>query len=60
MIKDEKVFFVGNDCGDQVVSYCLVVGDVLFLSWGYEQINVDYYQVMWVVGYWLVEIRKIV
>lgn len=37
----------------------LVVGDVLVSSWGYEQTNVDYYQVTRVVSAQMVEIRPI-
>lgn len=37
----------------------LVVGDVLRSSWGYEQTNVDYYEVTAVVGKHTVEIREI-
>jgi len=37
----------------------LVVGDVLVNSWGYEQTNVDYYQVTALVGKQSVEIRAI-
>lgn len=37
----------------------LVVGDVLVSSWGYEQTNYDYYQVIRLVGARSVEIRKI-
>lgn len=37
----------------------LKVGDILVSTWGYEQTNVDYYQVIRVVGRVTVEIRKI-
>lgn len=37
----------------------LVVGDVLVNSWGYEQTNVDYYQVTSLIGKSSVEIRPI-
>lgn len=37
----------------------LAVGDVLVSSWGYEQTNYDYYQVIRLVGARSVEIRKI-
>jgi hypothetical protein len=37
----------------------LVVGDVLRSSWGYDQTNIDYYQVTAVVGAQMVEIREI-
>ena len=37
----------------------LVVGDVLVDSWGYEQTNVDYYQVVGLVGKASVKIRAI-
>lgn len=37
----------------------LQVGDVLRSSWGYEQTNIDYYQVTKVIGTQMVEIREI-
>lgn len=37
----------------------LVVGDVLVCSWGYEQTNVDYFQVIKMVGKASVEVRPI-
>lgn len=37
----------------------LAVGDVLSSSWGYEQTNIDYYEVTAVVGLHTVEIREI-
>lgn len=37
----------------------LKVGDVLASSWGYEQTNVDYYQVVGLVGLQSVEVRPI-
>ena len=37
----------------------LEVGDVLYSSWGYEQTNIDYYQVTRLVGKKSVEIRQI-
>jgi len=37
----------------------LDVGDVLRCSWGYEQTNIDYYEVTALVGARMVEIRKI-
>ena len=37
----------------------LTVGDVLCCRWGYDQTNVDYYQVTKLVGKTMVEIRKI-
>ena len=37
----------------------LAVGDVLKASWGYDQTNVDYYQVTALVGATMVEIRQI-
>lgn len=37
----------------------LVVGDILVSSWGYEQTNVDFYQVTKIVGKRTVEIREI-
>ena len=37
----------------------LSVGDVLCCQWGYDQTNVDYYQVVKLIGKTMVEIRKI-
>ncbi|MXY15156.1 MAG: hypothetical protein F4X94_01430 [Dehalococcoidia bacterium] len=37
----------------------LDVGDVLHTSWGYEQTNVDYYQVTSLIGKTMVELREI-
>jgi hypothetical protein len=37
----------------------LEVGDVLRSSWGYEQTNIDYYEVTALVGSQMVEVRKI-
>lgn len=37
----------------------LKVGDVLVSSWGYEQTNIDFYEVTKVIGRVMVEIRKI-
>lgn len=37
----------------------LAVGDILVASWGYEQTNVDYYQVTRLVGRYFVEIREL-
>ena len=39
--------------------HSLVAGQVLVASWGYDQTNVDYYQVTRVVGSRTVEVRKI-
>ena len=37
----------------------LTVGDVLRREWGYDQTNVDYYQVTALIGRTMVEIRRI-
>lgn len=37
----------------------LKVGDVLYSSWGYEQTNIDFYQVVGLVGKRTLELRKI-
>lgn len=37
----------------------LDVGDVLVAVWGYEQTNIDYYQVTGLIGKTMVEVRKI-
>lgn len=39
--------------------HALQVGDVLRSSWGYDQTNVDYYQVTALIGSTMVEYRKI-
>ena len=39
--------------------HTLKVGDILYTSWGYDQTNIDYYQVTRVPGPMSVEIRKI-
>lgn len=43
----------------RAAGHALKVGDVLESSWGYEQTNVDYYEVTRLVGAQSVEIRKI-
>lgn len=40
-------------------SHSLEVGTVLYSSWGYDQTNIDYYEVVKVVGKSTVEIREI-
>ncbi len=37
----------------------LVVGDILSCSWGYDQTNVDFYQVTALIGTSMVEVREI-
>lgn len=37
----------------------LEIGDVLYSSWGYDQTNIDYYQVVELVGKTMVSVRKI-
>jgi hypothetical protein len=39
--------------------HTLKVGDILYTSWGYDQTNIDYYQVTAVVGKKSVKIRQI-
>lgn len=39
--------------------HTLKVGDILYTSWGYDQTNIDYYQVTEVVGKKSVKIRQI-
>jgi len=41
------------------VVHNLNVNDVLYSSWGYEQTNVDFYQVIKLVGKTMVEIQEI-
>lgn len=43
----------------RAAGHALKVGDVLESSWGYDQTNIDYYQVTKLVGAQSVEIRKI-
>ena len=44
---------------DEGVKHLLKIGDVLRSSWGYEQTNIDYYQVTAYKGKCTVEIREI-
>lgn len=37
----------------------LAVGDVLYASWGYDQTNVDYFEVTSLIGSTMVEVRQI-
>jgi hypothetical protein len=37
----------------------LEIGDILYSSWGYDQTNIDYYQVTALIGEHMVEIREI-
>jgi len=39
--------------------HTLKVGDILYTSWGYEQTNIDWYQVTKLIGTRMVEIREI-
>ena len=39
--------------------HALVVGDVLRSSWGYDQTNIDYYEVTRLIGSQMVEVREI-
>lgn len=43
----------------RAVGHKLQAGDVLRCSWGYEQTNIDYYEVTRLIGKRMVEIRKI-
>ena len=40
------------------VRHGLKVGDILYSSWGYDQTNVDFYEVVALVGTTMVEIRE--
>tara|TARA_R100000789_G_C3008975_1_gene150804 strand:- start:365 stop:958 length:594 start_codon:yes stop_codon:yes gene_type:complete len=40
-------------------NHTLKVGDILYTSWGYDQTNIDYYQVTGIVGTKMVKIRQI-
>lgn len=44
---------------DRAKPHPLKVGDILYSSWGYDQTNIDFYQVTRVVGAHTVELRKI-
>ena len=44
---------------DRSKPHTLKVGDILYTSWGYDQTNVDFYQVVEVVGKCTVVIREI-
>jgi hypothetical protein len=39
--------------------HTIKVGDIMYTSWGYEQTNVDWYQVTKLIGSRMVELRKI-
>jgi len=41
------------------IQHQLLVHDILVASWGYDQTNIDYYQVTKLIGAQTVEIRKI-
>lgn len=41
------------------IQHQLLVHDILMASWGYDQTNIDYYQVTKLIGAQTVEIRKI-
>lgn len=43
----------------RMAAHSLVLGDILRATWGYDQTNVDYYEVVRVVGPRQVEIREI-
>jgi hypothetical protein len=47
------------ESGKKLTPRLLVVDDVLVNTWGYEQTNVDYYQVTALIGKSSVEIRSI-
>lgn len=44
---------------EQSKGHTLKVGDILYTSWGYEQTNVEFFQVVGLVGKTMVEIREI-
>lgn len=44
---------------EQSAPHSLTVGDILDSSWGYDQTNVDFYEVVRVVGPHTVELRKL-
>jgi len=44
---------------ERKASHSLKVGDILYSSWGYDQTNIDFYQVIRVVSDRTVEIREI-
>lgn len=44
---------------DRKAPHTLKVGDILYTSWGYDQTNIDFYQVTKVIGSNTVEIREV-
>lgn len=62
---EENALYVGKKKAEKAARLSqpqefLKVGDVLSASWGYDQTNIDYYQVTAVVGKRMVEICEIV
>lgn len=58
-VAQQKAAKRAEDAAKRVAGHKLAVGDVLATCWGYEQTNVDYYQVTALVGKCMVEIRQI-
>lgn len=56
---DRKVQECAEKKAKRAEGHKLAVGDVLRCSWGYEQTNIDYYEVTRLVGARMVEIREI-
>jgi hypothetical protein len=58
-IEADKAIRKAEKKAESAKPHTLNVGDVLRSSWGYDQTNIDYYQVTALIGSRMVEIRKI-
>lgn len=56
---ERKAALRAEAAAKRAAGHQLAVGDVLEASWGYEQTNVDYYQVTALIGRCMVEVREI-
>lgn len=57
--REASVRYKAERRAEQAQPVAVAVGDVFEASWGYDQTNIDYYQVVRVVGPKTVEIREI-
>lgn len=57
--KSSLEFKAGLKAERKAKGHGLAVGDILRSSWGYDQTNIDYYEVTAIIGRTMVEIRKI-
>lgn len=58
--RKERAKMMDDIKAKRTAPHTLKVGDILVSSWGYDQTNIDYYQVVRVVGAHSVEIRQLV